>query len=129
MRAMSDAQTLKSVFQAALLVALSDGKPAAEEIGLINKVLSLHPAFGELPNPKGLLVETWKQLQADGMETCLERVAAAITRRDDQELAFRTCAQVMRADGRTEGEEAMVLGELQERFGLSPADVKRLLAG
>jgi hypothetical protein len=54
------------------------------------------------------------------------RIAGAITARDDQELAFRTCAQVMRADGRTEGEKAMVLGELQERFGFSPAHVKRL---
>ena len=126
---MSDAQTLKNVFQAALLVALSDGKPAAEELGQIKKLLAMHPAFSSLPNPKDLLVETWKQLQADGMETCLERIAGGITAREDQELAFRVCAQVMRADGRTEGEEAMVLGELQERFALSPADVKRLLAG
>jgi tellurite resistance protein len=115
------------MFQAALLVALSDGKPQAEEIRKINDLLKLHPAFAQLQDPKGLLVETWKELKADGMDACVERVAAAITAREDRELAFRVCAQVMQADGTSQGEEAMVLGELQERFGFTPDDVKRLM--
>jgi len=75
------------------------------------------------------LIRDGKLSPAELMEACLERIAGGITAREDQELAFRVCAQVMRADGRTEGEEAMVLGELQERFAFSPADEKRLLAG
>jgi hypothetical protein len=123
-----DKLQIAQVFRAALLTALADGKPGIEEVKVIHSLIAMHPAFGEVKDAKQLLLDTWKELKADGMEACIQRVAAGITGRAYQELAFQSCARVMRADGTTDGDEAMLLGELQEAFAFSPADVKRLLA-
>ncbi len=87
---MDDSAQIKQVFKAALLTALADGKPQVEEVKIIHGLVALHPAFGQLPDAKQLLIDTWKELKADGMDACLSRVTAGVTGREYQELAFRT---------------------------------------
>jgi tellurite resistance protein len=123
-----DLDQTRKVFQAAVLTALADGKPDLTEMKVLGDLIAVHPAFSTISDAQSLLVETWSQLRSDGMEACLRRIADGLLDRDQRELAFSLCARVMTADGSTAGEEAMVLGELQELFGFSPEDVKRLLS-
>jgi len=62
-------------------------------------------------------------LEKLGVEDAIEQLVVPIVDGTDRRLAFRLCARVMIADGKTEGDEAMVLGTLQERFGLSHGEV------
>jgi tellurite resistance protein len=126
---MDDAAQLAGALKAALLVALADGRPGAEEYSILSKLTAAHPALAQLGDLRSVLVEVWRELKADGMEAALERTAAAVRDKPYRELAFRLSATVMRADGKIESEEAMALGELQAAFDLSPEDVRRLLQG
>jgi tellurite resistance protein len=125
---MDDEAQLALVFRAAVLASFADGKPDAEEIKAIRELVALHPAFEKLPSPRTQMVDLVKDLREKGMDPLLEELCRGITGREYQELAFKLCARVIVADGATAGEEAMLLGELQEQFGFSPDDVKRLLA-
>ena len=62
-----------------------------------------------------------------GIDLAMRAAAKGIKDRFYQETAFRLCAKVMGADGETDLEEAQLLGDMQEVFGLSGDDVKRLL--
>jgi tellurite resistance protein len=123
-----DRAQLALVFRTAVLAAFAGGKPGAEEIKVIRELVALHPSFASLPAPQDQVIATVKELKDKGMEALLDELATGLTGREYQELAFRMCARVTSADGETGGEEAMLLGELQERFAFSPDYVKRLLA-
>jgi hypothetical protein len=125
---MADLEQAKHVFEAVVLTALSDGETHASEARFIADLGHLHPEFGQVAGLDKLAQAVAVRLHADGLEACLVRVAAGLRDRRYQELSFQLCARVMKADGVTQGEEALVLGTLQEKFGFTPADVRRLLA-
>jgi tellurite resistance protein len=126
---MDDLNQLRGAFDAAVLTALADGKPDAEEYKMLGKLLHEHPILDRLGDLRPLLLENWHLLEKVGMEECLRRATVVVKDRDYRALAFKMSLTVMRADGEFQGEEAMVLGELQEAFQLSNDEVRALIKG
>jgi hypothetical protein len=123
-----DGTQLSLAFRAAILTAFADGKPGAEEMQFLKELTRLYPGFGELKDARALMLDTYQLIKTQGMEACIDTIARGLTDRRYQELAFKLSAQMMAADGTTDAAEAMLLGELQERFQFTAEDVKRLLA-
>jgi hypothetical protein len=123
-----DSAQLTQVFRAVVLAAFADGKPGLEELKMIKELVALHPDFARFHKPQELVLETYQLIKEHGTEALLDQIAQGLPQREYQELAFQLAAKVVAADGVTAGGEAMLLGELQERFGFSHADVLRLLA-
>jgi tellurite resistance protein len=123
-----DPGATRAIFQALVLTACVDGRPEVSEADVVRELLTLDPRFTTLSSDAFELgVQARALLGKEGVEDALEKLAAPITSSADHALAFRLCARVMIADGKTEGDEAMVLGTLQERFGLSHATVVAIL--
>src|SRR6185369_9823280 len=99
---MDDVSQLTGALKAALLIALADGRPGAEEYATISKLKQSFPALDQIGDLKTVLIQAWKEVEADGMEAALERAAATVRERPYQELAFQLSATVMRADGKIE---------------------------
>jgi tellurite resistance protein len=123
-----DLVQLEHVFRAAVLASFADGKPGAEELKLLGEILQLYPDFARLRKPRELVIETYQLIKQHGEAALLDQIAAGLPDRAYQELAFTLASKIVSADGVTERGEAMMLGELQERFGFTPEDVLRLLA-
>jgi hypothetical protein len=123
-----DHAQLTHVFRAVVLAAFADGKPGLEELKVIKDLVSLHPDFARLHQPRELVLETYQLIKQHGTDSLLDQIAQGLPDRSYQEMAFSLAARVVAADGVTEGGEAMLLGELQERFGLTQSDVLRLLS-
>ncbi len=123
----TDEAVTSAIFQAAVLTAFADGRPELTEARVVAELVAIDPRFGALADPLGLGVAARALLVARGIEDALEEILAPIVAADDRRLAFRLCARVMIADDHTAGDEAMVLGTLQERFAFSPADVRAIL--
>jgi hypothetical protein len=124
---MDDAAQARRVFEAVVLTALADGKQEYQEARFLADLAHLHPLLAQLDSPDEIALEVWRRVREKGADDCLEEVADGLRDRPYQELAFALCARVMGVDGETAGEEAMVLGTLQERFGFSNEDVRRLI--
>jgi hypothetical protein len=122
-----DSSATRAIFQAVVLTACVDGRPDLSEAEVVRELLTLDPRFTAIDDAFELGVQARALLGTDGVEDALEKIAAPITTNADQALAFRLCARVMIADGKTEGDEAMVLGTLQERFGMPHAAVVAIL--
>jgi tellurite resistance protein len=122
---MNDAQR---IYELMILTAWADGKIEPAEVLAIQRLVAAQPAFAAIAG-RGEITRTIKEkIDRVGLEAVVRETASAIAARDDQEIAFRCCAHVLGADGELQGEEADVLGTLQELFSFSTADVKRLLA-
>jgi hypothetical protein len=125
---MSADEPARAIFRAVTLTALVDGRPDLSEARVVAQLVELDPRFATFDDAFELGVQTRVLLDDHGVEEALERIVAPITTTEDRRLAFRLCARVMVADGQTAGEEAMVLGTLQELFALNPEDVRTLIA-
>jgi hypothetical protein len=119
----------KSIFQAIVLVSISDGSLDPGEIKFLKNLREKHPLFSSLQDPKALAKDIRDKLKSQGLEACLAEIATIVIDKDYRELCFRLCAEMMEADANAGGEEALALGTLQELFGFNAADVKRLLDG
>ncbi|HVO31864.1 MAG TPA: hypothetical protein VMV18_14055 [bacterium] len=119
----------KAIFQAVVLICISDGTVAESEKEFLLALREKHPLFASLQDPKGLAAEIRDKMAEKGVDACLEELVTRIPDRDYQELCFRLCAEMMEADANAGAEEADALGTLQILFGFSAADVKRLLEG
>ncbi len=124
---MADPQA-RHVVEAMLVTALADGKVQGEEALAIKKILASEPMLVGLGDVAAIGKEIHERVGRLGLEETVREIAAGITDREHRELCFRCCAKVMGADSQIEMEEATVLYELQEAFGLSGDDVKRLLS-
>src|SRR5438445_2207927 len=109
--------SVRAIFQAVVLTALVDGSPAVSEARVVAELIALDPRFASITDAFELGVQARALLDQQGIEEALEQIVRPIGVAD-QDLTFRLCTRVMIADGRTEGDEAMVLGTLQELFGL-----------
>ena len=90
-------------------------------------MLAEEPRFFGIGDAFSIGIEARRLVEEIGIEDAIERVTAPIKTPEDQRLTFRLAARLMMADGKTDGDEAMVLGTLQERFGLSHAEVVAIL--
>jgi hypothetical protein len=117
----------RAMFRAVTLTALVDGRPDLSEARVVSELVDLHPRFAAFDDAFELGVQARVLLDEKGVEDALNEIVAGIASPADRRLAFQLCARVMIADGQTAGEEAMVLGTLQELFALSPDDVRAIL--
>jgi hypothetical protein len=116
-----------AIFKAVVMTALVDGRPSLSEARVVSELIELDPSFVAIEDALELGVQARVALDAHGLEDAMHALCASITAPSDQLLAFRLCARVMIADGKTEGEEAMVLGCLQEEFALPNSEVVAIL--
>ena len=117
----------RAIFQSLVLAALADGTIVRSEAEVVEALLKLDARFAAVTDAFELAVATRVLLDSKGIEEALEHIVAPIKTAPDRALTFRMCARVIIADGKTEGDEAMVLGSLQELFSLSLAEVKEAL--
>jgi hypothetical protein len=125
---MSDPTATAAIFKAVALTALVDGSSEPSEAEIVPALVALDPGFAALDHAFEAGVQARQLLEQLGVEDALHQLCEAIVEPGDQLRAFRLCARVMIADGKTEGDEAMVLGCLQEEFGLPNAEVVAILA-
>jgi hypothetical protein len=118
-----DGGSARAVFQTVVLTALVDGRPVVSEAREVAELVALDPRFAQITDAIELGVATRALLDRVGVEDALAEIAPGIVEAD-RRLAFRLCARVMIADGKTDGDEAMVLGTMQELFNLPHAEVR-----
>lgn len=123
-----DLQQAKHVFQLLILTAIADDDADGIEAFVIGELRREHPVLAALPDVSEIAVEIRERAAHIGIDNAIRACAAGLVDLYYRETAFVLCARVMRADGESEGDEATLLGTLQELFGFSPEDVVRLLA-
>lgn len=124
---MGDVEQAKHVIELMVLTAWADGHVEGTEALAIHKMIATIPALKDAGLSGDISKSTRQRMQQIGLEKCLEESTSGIHDPLYKELAFQCCARVMGADGDFAVAEAKVLGDLQAVFGLSPADVRRLL--
>jgi len=117
----------RAIFEVVAMIAFVDGHLDLSEAAAVKALLAEEPRFSGIGDAFAIGIEARRLVEEIGIDDAIERVTAPITTPDDQRLAFRLAARIMMADGKTDGDEAMVLGTLQERFGLSHAEVVAIL--
>lgn len=116
----------RRIYELMVLAAWADGRVQPEEALAVHQLVAADPAFARLGNKAEISRDIQSRIAEKGLEAALREAAAAIAQ-GDREFAFHCCARVVSADGEMAGEDAEVLGTLQEVFGLSGDAVKRLI--
>ncbi|HYS10501.1 MAG TPA: TerB family tellurite resistance protein [Myxococcales bacterium] len=116
----------RPIYELMVVSVWADGKVQPGEVLAVQRIVSADPAFARLGNRSAIAREVRERVAAKGADAALREAAAAVAP-EDREAAFRLCARVVGADGEMAGEDAEVLGTLQEIFGLSGDDVVRLI--
>ena len=116
----------RPIYELMVLAVWADGKVQPDEVLAVQRIVSADPEFARLGNRTTLVREVRERIARQGLDSTLRAAAAAIAP-EDRELAFRLCARIVNADGEMGGEDAEVLGSLQELFELSGEAVKRLI--
>lgn len=122
-----DAAQARRVVELMVLTAWADGHVEGSEALMIRKLAASHPELRDLASTGDISRATRERLEQQGLEACLREAALALTDPKYRALAFQCCAKVMAADGAYVAEEDDVLAKLQDLFGYSAADVRRLL--
>lgn len=122
-----DLEQAKNVFQLVILTAMSDGQTGGDEAKAVAKLRKDEPVLQAVADVGSVGKEIHERAGTIGIDLAMRAAAKGLRDRFYQETAFRLCAKVMGADGETDLEEAQLLGDMQEVFGFSADDVKRLL--
>jgi hypothetical protein len=117
----------EAIFQAVMITALVDGRENVDDAQLVASLQAIDDRLARLPDAFELGVRAHLLVDEIGVEAALEQIVTPIVAAADRDRAFRLCARLMVADGKTDGDEALVMGTLQERFGLSHAQVRAVL--
>ena len=126
---MPDAKAARKIYELMVLTAWADGKVEAAEALAVHEVVTSDPAFKDIGSKSEISRSVKARIDEKGLEDAIRETAHGLDAREDRELAFRCCAKVLDADGDVAAEEATALATLQELFGLSGDDVKRLMKG
>ena len=119
----------RQIYELMVLTAWADGKVQPGEALAVQQIVAGEPALAKLGDRGQLAREIRARIDEKGLTAALREAAAPLVDREDRELAFRCCARVLHADGELAAEDADALATLQELFGFTGDDVKRLLAG
>jgi uncharacterized tellurite resistance protein B-like protein len=119
-------QEARPIYELLVLSVWADGKVRPEEVLAVQRIVAADETLSRLGNRSELARAVKERIAAQGLDAVLREAASAVAP-EDRELAFRLCAQVVNADGEMAGEDADVLGTLQELFGLQAEAVARLI--
>ncbi len=114
------------IYELLVVSAWADGIVKPEEVLAVQRIVAADEALSRIGNRSEIARAVKDRITAKGIDAVLREIAPAIAP-EDRELAFRLCAKVVNADGEMAGEDADVLGTLQELFGLPAAAVTRLI--
>ncbi len=124
---MGDLEQSRRIVELMVLTAWADGRVEGVEALAIHKLTLAFPPLRDV-GPTGEISRTAKErLQRVGIAEAVREAASGIVDEKFRDIAFQCCAKVAGADGLFVPEENEVLTELQQLFGYSPDDVKRLL--
>lgn len=124
---MGNVEQARHVVELMVLTAWADGRVEGAEALTIHKLVVTFAELREVGPTGGISASAKQRLERVGMDAAVREAASAITDPRYREIAFQCCAKVSGADGKLVPEESAVLSELQQIFGYSDDEVKRLL--
>ena len=116
----------RPIYELMVVAVWADGKVQPDEVLAVQRIVAGDPAFARLGDRSAIAQGVRDRIAAKGIDEALREAAAAVAP-EDREAAFRFCARVVESDGEMAGEDAEVLGTLQEIFGFPGDDVVRLI--
>jgi tellurite resistance protein len=122
-----DVEQAKHVVELMVLTAWADGRFVGSEAIAIHKLSAGLPELRDVGPTDEICARAKERLDRVGMEASVREAAQGLRTAKYRELAFQCCAKVSAADGLFVPEESAVLSQLQDLFGYSTEDVKRLL--
>lgn len=124
---MATLEEARTVVELMVLTAWADGTVQGVEALTVHKLVAANPDLKQVGSTAELSKRAKERLDEIGLEDALRECALRLEDPALRELAFQHCVRVMGADSQLDSEEMLVLGTLQECFGYSNEDVKRLL--
>jgi tellurite resistance protein len=124
---MGDIEQARHIVELMVLTAWADGRVVGSEALAIHKLTVTFPELRDVGPTGEISARAKNRLERVGMEAAVREAAGGVKDPRYREIAFQCCAKVSGADGVFVPEESAVLAELQELFGYSEEDVKRLL--
>ena len=124
---MHDLEQARHIVELMVLTAWADGRVVGSEALAIHKLTVTFPELRDVGPTGEISARAKGRLERVGMDAAVREAAAGVKDPRYREIAFQCCAKVSGADGLFVPEESAVLSELQEIFGYSDDDVKRLL--
>ena len=121
-------QRARSIYGLLVLTAWADGLIHPNEILVENAILDEMPELKALEDKNAIAGDAKSVLDAEGLDAAVAHMAAPLTTREDQELAFGCCVRILEADGIIAPEEFRVMRILRRLFGFTPDEVKRLIS-
>jgi tellurite resistance protein len=118
----------RSIYGLLVLTAWADGLIHPNEILVEHAILGEVPELGALDDMRAIAGDAKSALDAEGLDAAVATMAAPLTAREDQELAFGCCVRVLEADGIIAPEEFRVMRILRRLWAFSEDDVNRLIS-
>jgi uncharacterized tellurite resistance protein B-like protein len=122
-------ERFRSIYGLLVLTAWADGLIHPNEILVEHAILDEVPELKALEDMREIAGAAKNALDEEGLDSAVATMAAPLSTRDDQELAFRCCVRVLEADGIIAPEEFRVMRILRRLWHFSEDDVKRLISG
>lgn len=122
-----DLEQARQVVQLMVLTAWADGHVEGSEALTIHKLVAAHPELREVGPTGDLSRIARERLLQLGLKEAVRESALALRDPRYRELAFQCCAKVSGADGEFVPAEEDMLTQLQDLFGFTAVEVKRLL--
>lgn len=123
----ADLEQATHVVELMVLTAWADGRVVGSEAMAIHKLTLANPELREVGPTGEISARAKERLDRVGMDAAVREAAGGVRTARYRALAYQCCAKVSGSDGLFEAEENAVLSELQELFGYSAEEVKRLL--
>ena len=124
---MHDLEQARRIVELMVLTAWSDGRVESIEALAIHRLTLAFPELRDVGPTGEISARARQRLERVGIAEAVREAATGITDARYREIAFQCCGKVSGADGMFVPEENAVLTELQQLFGFSAEDVKRLL--
>src|SRR4051794_22225331 len=95
----------KRIYELMVLTAWADGTVEAAEALAVHELIAGRPEFSALTGKSEISRAVKARIDEKGLEDALRETASGLKSRDERELAFSFCAQVLHADGDMGAEE------------------------
>ncbi|HWE25848.1 MAG TPA: TerB family tellurite resistance protein [Myxococcales bacterium] len=118
----------RSIYGLLVLTAWADGLIHPNEILVEHAILDELPELKALEEKHVIARDAKTTLDARGLDAAVAQMAAPLTEREDQELAFGCCVRILEADGIIAPEEFRVMRILRRLWAFTQDDVNRLIS-
>jgi hypothetical protein len=126
---MTHEERARSIYGLLVLTAWADGLIHPNEILVEHAILDELPDLKALEDKRAIAGEAKTTLDEKGLDAAVQAMAALLTAREDQEMAFSCCVRILEADGIIAPPEFRVMRILRRLWGFTQDDVNRLISG